>query len=72
MLEHCFKIMIIQKIKKGENINQALKKFKIRVNKSQTLKEYRKRQEYVKPSVLKRKQKQKAIHVQQYKNLQEI
>jgi len=56
--------MIIQKLKKGENINSALKKFKVKVGKSRMLKELRERQQFTKPSILKRKQKQKAIYIQ--------
>jgi len=64
MPQLCFKNMIIQKLKKGENINSALKKFKVKVGKSRMLKELRERQQFTKPSILKRKQKQKAIYIQ--------
>ena len=51
MPQLCFKNMIIQKLKKGENINSALKKFKVKVGKSRMLKELRERQQFTKPSI---------------------
>tara|TARA_B100000927_G_scaffold81125_1_gene64976 strand:+ start:404 stop:601 length:198 start_codon:yes stop_codon:yes gene_type:complete len=63
--------MIIVKIKKGDNFQKALKQFKHKVNKSRTLKEYRSRQEFVKPSVIKRNQKQRAKYIQKLKTLEQ-
>ncbi len=57
--------MIIVPIKEGENIERALKKFKRKFEKTGTVKELRSRQAFSKPSVLKRKQKMKAVYVQQ-------
>ena len=54
--------MLIVKLKKGENINSALKRFKRKFRDTRVVQEIRKRQEFVKPSELKRKQKQKAIY----------
>ena len=54
--------MLIVKIKKGENINSALKRFKRKFRDTRIVQEIRKRQEFVKPSELKRKQKQKAVY----------
>ena len=54
--------MVIIKIKKGENINSALKRFKRKFRDTRVVQEIRKRQEFVKPSEKKRKQKQKAIY----------
>ena len=48
----------------GKNIQKALSKFKRKVKDSEHLQEYRQRQEYVKPSVKKRRLKQTAIHNQ--------
>ena len=53
--------MLIVKLKKGENINSALKRFKRKFRDTRVVQEIRKRQEFVKPSELNRKQKQKAI-----------
>ena len=64
--------MLVVKLKKGENVSQALKKFKFKVNKSRVLKEYRSRQEFVKPSVIKRNQLNKAKYIQKLKTQEEI
>ncbi|MBQ0155003.1 MAG: 30S ribosomal protein S21 [Bacteroidales bacterium] len=61
--------MIIVQIKEGENIEKALKKFKRKFEKTGVVKELRNRQQFTKPSVLKRQQKIHAIYVQaQYGN----
>ncbi|HPW90711.1 MAG TPA: 30S ribosomal protein S21 [Paludibacteraceae bacterium] len=57
--------MIVVPVKEGENIERALKKFKRKFEKTGVVKELRRRQQFDKPSVLKRKQKQRAIYVQQ-------
>ena len=61
--------MIVVQIKEGENIEKALKKFKRKFEKTGVVKELRNRQQFTKPSVLKRQQKIYAIYVQaQYGN----
>ena len=57
--------MIIVPLKEGENIEKALKKFKRKYEKTGVVKEIRRRQEFSKPSVVKREQKLHAIYVQQ-------
>lgn len=57
--------MIIVPLKEGENIEKALKKFKRKYEKTGVVKELRRRQEFNKPSVVKRKQKLHAIYVEQ-------
>ncbi|MCF0175504.1 MAG: 30S ribosomal protein S21 [Bacteroidales bacterium] len=57
--------MIIVPIKEGENIEKALKKFKRKFEKTGAIRELRARKNFVKPSVKKRVQMQKAIYVQQ-------
>ena len=57
--------MIIVPVKDGENIERALKKFKIKFEKTGVIKELRARQQYNKPSVLKRLKMEHAIYVQQ-------
>ena len=52
--------MIIVPLKEGENIERALKRFK----KTGAIRELRARKNFVKPSVRKREQLQKAIYVQ--------
>ena len=62
------KSIVAVKVIKG-NIQKALSKFKRKVKDSEHLQEYRERQEYVKPSVKKRKQKQLAIHNQKLEDI---
>lgn len=57
--------MIIVQVKDGENIERALKKFKRKFVKTGVVKELRARQQYNKPSVLKRLKMEHAIYVQQ-------
>ena len=57
--------MIIVPVKDGENIERALKKFKRKFDKTGIVKELRARQQYDKPSVLKRLKMEHAIYVQQ-------
>lgn len=56
--------MIIVPVKDGENIERALKKFKRKFEKTGVVKELRARQQYNKPSVLKRLNMEHAIYVQ--------
>lgn len=58
--------MIIVPVKDGENIERALKKFKRKFEKTGVVKELRARQQYDKPSVLKRLKMEHAIYV--YRN----
>ena len=57
--------MIIVQVRDGENIERALKKFKRKFEKTGVVKELRARQQYNKPSVLKRLKMEHAIYVQQ-------
>jgi len=63
--------MIIVPLKEGENIERALKKFKRKFEKTGTVKELRRRQAFIKPSVEKRKQKIHAVYVQQLRQTEE-
>lgn len=63
--------MIIVQIKEGENIEKALKKFKRKFEKTGVIKELRSRQQFEKPSVLKRQQKIHAVYVQQLQRIEE-
>lgn len=56
--------MIIVPVKEGENIERSLKKFKRKFERTGVIKELRGRQAFIKPSVILRKQKLKAIYVQ--------
>lgn len=56
--------MIIIPMKEGENIERALKKFKKKFEKTGVLKELRSRKHHVKPSIVKKKQMEKAIYIE--------
>ena len=63
--------MIVVPVKDGENIERALKKFKRKFEKTGVMKELRARQQFDKPSVLKRLAKERAIYVQQLNRVEE-
>ena len=63
--------MIVVPVKDGENIEKALKKFKRKFEKTGVIKELRKRQQFEKPSVVKRQQMMHAIYVQQLRRTEE-
>jgi small subunit ribosomal protein S21 len=63
--------MIVVPVKEGENIEKALKKFKRKFEKTGVVKELRNRQAFTKPSVEKRKEKIKAVYIQQLQQTEE-
>ena len=63
--------MIVVPLKEGENIEEALKKFKRKFEKTGVVKELRNRQAFEKPSVTKRKQAMRAVYVQQLQQIEE-
>ena len=63
--------MIIVPVKDGENIERALKKFKRKFEKTGVLKELRTRQQFNKPSVLKRLKMEHAVYVQKLRQAEE-
>lgn len=63
--------MIIVPVKDGENIERALKKFKRKYERTGIVKELRSRQQFDKPSVIKRKKMMKATYVQQLRQNEE-
>jgi small subunit ribosomal protein S21 len=63
--------MIIVPVKDGENIERALKKFKRKFEKTGIVKELRRRQQYNKPSVLKRLKMEHAIYIQKLRQNEE-
>ncbi|NLO70703.1 MAG: 30S ribosomal protein S21 [Porphyromonadaceae bacterium] len=63
--------MIVVPVKEGENIERALKRFKRKFEKTGVVKELRRRQQFDKPSIIKREQKQRAIYVQQLQRIEE-
>ena len=56
--------MIIVQVKEGENIERAIKKFKRKFDKTGFVKELRRRQQFNKPSEVKRLKMEHAIYVQ--------
>ena len=63
--------MIVVPLKEGENIEEALKKFKRKFEKTGVVKELRNRQAFEKTSVAKRKQTMRAVYVQQLQQVEE-
>jgi len=63
--------MIIVPVKEGESIERARKKFKRKVEKTGVVKELRSRQQYNKPSVLKRLKMEHAVYVQKLRDAEE-
>ena len=63
--------MIVVPLKEGKSIERALKKFKRKFEKTGVVKELRKRQAFSKPSVEKRKERIRAIYVQQLQQAEE-
>ena len=59
--------MLIVKLKKGDNINKALKRFKQKVRNTKLIKQVRENQYFEKPSQARRKKKQKAIRINKWK-----
>jgi small subunit ribosomal protein S21 len=60
--------MIIIDVTKQKSIETALKVYKSKVQKTKQIQKLRERQEFVKPSVIKRTQKLKAIYIQKLKD----
>ena len=61
-------IMIIIDVTKEKNIESALRTYKQKVQKTKQVQKLRARQEFVKPSITRRKEVLKAVYVQQMKN----
>lgn len=59
--------MLIIDVKNGESIDQALRRYKRKYQRTQIIKELRRRKEYVKPSVQRRNEILKAIYKQKRK-----
>ncbi len=60
--------MLIIPIKEGENIDRALKRYKRKFDKTGTVRQLRARTAFIKPSVVKRAQVQKAAYIQKLKD----
>ena len=64
--------MLIIPVKEGENIDRALKRFKRKFDKTGTMRQLRKRQQFTKPSVERRQQIQKAQYIQPLRDQEDI
>lgn len=60
--------MLIIPVKEGENIERALKKYKKKYDKTNVMKELRRRKEFVKPSVINRQSNIKAAYIQRMRS----
>ena len=63
--------MLIITVKDGENIERALKKFKKKFDRTGVIKELRARQAFIKPSIVNRKQRLKAVYINKIRQEQE-
>ena len=63
--------MIVVSVKEGENIERALKRFKRKFERTGVVKELRARQQFDKPSVLKRLAKEHDVYVQKLRTTEE-
>lgn len=63
--------MLIIPVKDGENIERALKRYKRKFDRTKTVRELRSRQQFSKPSVVRRAEIQKAQYVQKLKDAME-
>ncbi|MGB5191036.1 30S ribosomal protein S21 [Robiginitalea sp.] len=64
--------MLIIPVKEGENIDRALKRFKRKFDRTGTMRQLRKRQQFAKPSVERRQQVLKARYIQHLRDQEEI
>lgn len=64
--------MLIIPIKEGENIDKALKRYKRKYDRTGVVRQLRARQQYTKPSVIRRSQIQKAKYVQEIQSREDM
>lgn len=60
--------MLVINVLKEKNLEVALKKYKFKVQKTKQVEKLRKKQQYAKPSVIKRSEKLKAVYKQSKNN----
>ncbi len=63
--------MLIIPVKEGENIERALKRYKKKFEKTNTMKQLRARQQFTKPSVVLRQQEIRAAYKQRMKSMEQ-
>ena len=56
---------------KNENISRALKRFRVRVRNTKVIQNYKTKQEFIKKSVKRRREIQKAQYIQQLRTKEE-
>ncbi|KRO73874.1 MAG: 30S ribosomal protein S21 [Bacteroidetes bacterium] len=56
--------MLVIQVKEGEGIDRALKRYKRKFDRTQTMRQLRKRQAFTKPSISRREEFIKAAYVQ--------
>ncbi len=64
--------MLVIQVKSGENIDRALKRYKRKFDKTGTMRQLRGRQQFTKPSVVRRAQIQKAEYIQHLRDQESI
>ena len=64
--------MLIIPIKEGENIDRALKRFKRKFDKTGTKRSLQTRKQFIKPSVRRRAEIQKAQYIQNLRDKEQI
>lgn len=64
--------MLRIEIKEGENIERAIKRYKRKHRNVKVMQTLRENQYYTKPSVRKRREKQKASYIQRLKDLENM
>lgn len=63
--------MIVIPIKDGENIERALKRYKKKYERTGVVKELRSRKQFLKPSVINRAAKIKAVYIEKLRKAEE-
>ena len=56
--------MLVISVKEGESIDRALKRYKRKFDRTGTMREVRSRQQFIKPSIARRKEILKAAYIQ--------
>lgn len=61
--------MLVIPVKEGESIERAIKRYKKKFDKTNIVKELRKRREFVKPSIINRQQRIRSAYRQRMQDL---
>lgn len=63
--------MIVVPVREEDNIERALRRYKRKFDRTGRMRELRSRQTFVKPSEMKRKQREKAVYIQRLRDAEE-